>query len=92
MDAVEEKMTRIGLAQEDSTPLRVFRSRPPHHQEPRNDAKPLPAAHDDKKKQLSWIDNPGVQKLLDIVASIIADEYIQIAKQNPEVFKNGGEK
>ena len=41
---------------------------------------------------LSWIDNPSVQKLLDVVVSIIADEYIQIAKQNPDVFSNNGGK
>ena len=42
---------------------------------------------------LSWIDNPSVQRLLDVVASIIAKEYIQIAKQNPDVFSgNGGKK
>ena len=35
---------------------------------------------------LNWKDHLSVQKLLDVIASIIADEYIQIAKQNPEVF------
>ena len=38
----------------------------------------------------SWMDNPSVQKVLDTVASIIADEYIQIAKQNPDTFSNTG--
>jgi hypothetical protein len=38
----------------------------------------------------SWMDNPSVQKLLDTIASIIADEYIQIAKQNPDTFLNNG--
>ncbi len=37
---------------------------------------------------LDWKDNPSVQKLLDVVVSIIAEEYIQIAKKNPEVFTN----
>ncbi len=42
---------------------------------------------------LSWIDNPSVQRLLDVVVSIIAEEYIQIAKQNPDLFsENGGTK
>jgi len=42
---------------------------------------------------LNWSDNPSVQKLLDVVISIIADEYIQITKQNPEIFSgNGGKK
>ena len=40
-----------------------------------------------------WVDNASIQRLLDVVASIMADEYIQIAKQNPEVFsENGGKK
>ncbi len=33
-----------------------------------------------------WIDNPSIQKLLDVVVSIIAEEYIRIAKENPDVF------
>ena len=37
---------------------------------------------------LKWADNPDIQNLLDIAASIIADEYIEIAKKNPEIFKN----
>jgi len=42
---------------------------------------------------LNWSDNPSVQKLLDAVASIMAEEYIQIAKQNPDLFSdNGGRK
>jgi len=41
---------------------------------------------------LDWIDNPSVQRLLDVVVSITAEEYIQIAKQNPEVFRNNGGK
>ncbi len=42
---------------------------------------------------LSWSDSASVQKLLDVVVSIIADEYIQIAKQNPDLFSdNGGKK
>ena len=42
---------------------------------------------------LNWTDNRSVQELLDAVVSIIADEYIQIAKKNSEVFSdNGGKK
>lgn len=41
---------------------------------------------------LTWSNSPSVQKLLDVVCSIIADEYIEVAKQNPDVFKNGGQK
>ncbi len=41
---------------------------------------------------LSWSDNPSVQRLLDVVVSIIAEEYIQIAKQNPDLFSDNGGK
>ena len=41
---------------------------------------------------LNWSDSPSVQKLLDVVVSIIAEEYIKIAKQNPEIFSNNGGK
>jgi len=42
---------------------------------------------------LNWSDNPSIQKLLDVVVSIMAEEYIQIAKQNPDLFSdNGGNK
>ena len=36
---------------------------------------------------LKWIDNPKVQELLDVVISIIAEEYIEIASQKPDLFK-----
>jgi hypothetical protein len=48
---------------------------------PRNDA----------KKNLAWVDNPAVQKLLDVIISIMAEEYIEVAKQNPTIFKDGGQ-
>ncbi len=42
---------------------------------------------------LHWRDDLSVQELLDVVASIIADEYIEIAKKNKDVFLNkGGQK
>jgi hypothetical protein len=41
---------------------------------------------EEHKASLDWKDNPAVQKLLDVVVSIIAEEYIQIAKKNKEVF------
>ncbi|MCJ7581760.1 MAG: hypothetical protein MUP98_14660 [Candidatus Aminicenantes bacterium] len=39
-----------------------------------------------KTISLKWIDNPGVQELLDVVISIIAEEYIEIATHNPNIF------
>ncbi len=44
--------------------------------------------HNDK--HYNWMDNLDVQKLLDVISSIIADEYIEVAKKNPNVF--GGNK
>ncbi len=41
---------------------------------------------------LNWSNNPSVQKLLDVIASIMAEEYIQIAKQNPDLFSDNGGK
>ena len=34
----------------------------------------------------SWRDNAAVQKLLDVVVGILAEEYIEVAKHNPETF------
>jgi len=44
------------------------------------------------RPKLNWTDNPEVKELLDIIASIIAEEYIEIAKNNQNVFIKGGEK
>jgi len=41
---------------------------------------------------LNYTDNPSVQKLLDVIANIIADEYIYKAKQNPKIFLDYGGK
>ena len=35
---------------------------------------------------LNWKDNTDVQKLLDVVVEILAEEYIEAAKHNPEIF------
>ena len=43
-----------------------------------------------KSISLSYADNLTVQKLLDTIANIIADEYIEKAKHNPEIFLDGG--
>ena len=36
---------------------------------------------------LNWADNPDIRDLLDVISSIIADEYIEIAKKNKGVFE-----
>lgn len=35
---------------------------------------------------LSWKDSLPTQRLLNVICTILAEEYIMIAKQNPEVF------
>ena len=54
----------------------------------------LDTSRAEKKKEetnktisLRWIDNPEVQELLDVVVSIIAEEYIDVAQHNPDLFK-----
>lgn len=34
---------------------------------------------------------PSIQRLLDLISSILAEEYIAIAKRNPGVFLKQGE-
>ena len=41
---------------------------------------------------LDWKISVSVQRLLDVISSILAEEYITTAKQNPEVFIKNGEK
>ena len=40
-----------------------------------------------RQKNFAWADNPDVQRLLDVISSIIAEEYIEIAKRNKGVFE-----
>ena len=42
-----------------------------------------------QQERLTWTDNPDVQKLLDVVVSIIAEEYVQVANENRDVFSPG---
>jgi hypothetical protein len=35
---------------------------------------------------LCWKENPAAKKLLDALVSILKEEYIQTAKNNPEIF------
>ena len=38
----------------------------------------------------SWQDSPSIKNLLDVISSIIAQEYVLIVKQNPKIFKESG--
>jgi hypothetical protein len=35
---------------------------------------------------LNALENPAAERLLDVIVSILTEEYIQIAKENPEIF------
>jgi len=37
---------------------------------------------------LSWKESPAAKKLLDNLVQILAEEYVEKAKQNPEIFSN----
>jgi len=46
-----------------------------------------------KRLMLGWKDSLSIQHLLDVISAIIANEYVQTAKENPETFtKQGGSK
>ena len=36
---------------------------------------------------LNWSDSPTIQKLLDVVVAILAEEFIQIVRKDPELFR-----
>jgi hypothetical protein len=40
---------------------------------------------------LNFSVNPASKRLLDVLVSILSSEYIQIAKENPEIFSEGNE-
>lgn len=51
--------------------------------------KPLVKVQSDLPKEessLSWKENPAAKKLLDVLASLLAKEYVQTARENPEIF------
>ncbi len=47
---------------------------------------PDPKEEEDFQISLNWKENPAVKKLLDAIVSILAEEYIETAKQNPDIF------
>lgn len=38
----------------------------------------------------AWNKNPSVQKLLDVVVHILANEYVRAVKENPTLFSDKG--
>ena len=44
-----------------------------------------------QSKSLIWAEDPAVKQLLDVVALILAEEYVQTVRQHPDAFsRNGG--
>ncbi len=44
-----------------------------------------------QEHNFSRTSNPSVQKLLDVVAHILANEYVRAVKDNPTLFSNKGD-
>ncbi len=42
--------------------------------------------HEDCPISLNYSENPAAKRLLDVLVAILAEEYIQAAKANPEIF------
>jgi hypothetical protein len=70
--------TNIGIASPLAKPFGITRLRGTSSDpvEPRKDAY-LP----------NWQDNLPVQKLLDVVVGIMAEEYVRVARENEAIFK-----
>ncbi len=52
-----------------------------------NPAENLPDLQDKEFQiDLNWKSNPAAKKLLDTIVSILTEEYIETAKQNPDIF------
>jgi hypothetical protein len=43
------------------------------------------------ESSFSWDKNPSVQKLLDVVVYIFANEYVRAVKENPALFSDKGD-
>ncbi len=41
---------------------------------------------EDCPTSLNHSENPAAKRLLDVLVAILAEEYIQTAKENPEIF------
>ena len=40
--------------------------------------------------RLAWTEDAAVKRLLDVVSSILAAEYVQTVKQHPDAFTHNG--
>ena len=46
-----------------------------------------PVIRDNSSFIFDWKDNLSIQKLLDVIAAILSEEYISVARDNPNLFK-----
>ncbi len=47
---------------------------------------PFKVKAENPEQDFSWTTNQSVQKLLDVVAHILANEYVRAVKENPILF------
>ncbi len=48
---------------------------------------PFEAKTGNSEQDFSWSSNQSVRKLLDVIAHILANEYVRAVKENPTLFK-----
>lgn len=51
----------------------------------------IDAKTDRPKQCFAWDKEPSVQKLLDVVVHILANEYVRAIKENPALFSDKGD-
>ena len=51
---------------------------------------PVAQPQTERSERLTWTENPAVQGLLDVVVSILAEEYVQTVKRHPGEFSHNG--
>ena len=51
-----------------------------------NTAQKLHQPDNSSPSSLNWKENPAAKKLLDNLVQILAEEYVEKAKQNPDIF------
>ncbi len=48
---------------------------------------PFETKTENPEQDFSWTGNQSVRKLLDVIAHILANEYVRAVKENPTLFK-----
>lgn len=55
-----------------------------------NNLNPIKTKRKNQLFSLNWQDDLSIQKLLDVVVGIMAEEFVEVAKENEDVFAKGG--